>query len=174
MGGLGLCEVVDNFLIRIGLLDVYIVEVYNGVSIREGLAPHAIAKDDLLLSVEVSSLHLAVITYDLLQYICVSLILAMVLIRHLHLKVFFLVIFDILVLLNFDPNVLLRVFLVINTRKILLKFVVLVMPLILIRHHLLDLVLVVFKVFKSGGSLWSKLSPWLDLCLLHLGYVILP
>lgn len=94
----GLCclclsEVVYNSLISIGLLDVIVVEVDNGVSVREHLSLHSIVEDDLFLSVFVDSLNLPIISNYLLDHLHVGGRLAVVVRRELHVVIFSIIFF---------------------------------------------------------------------------------
>ena len=91
LGRLGLRKVINNFLIRVRLLDIIIVEVDDGVAIRERLPADAIAENDLLLAVVVRPLHLAVVSDNLILNLRVWLLLVVVLVRELHLVVLFLI-----------------------------------------------------------------------------------
>lgn len=91
LGRLGLRKVINNFLIRVRLLDIIIVEVDDGVAIWERLPADAIAENDLLLAVVVRPLHLAVVSDDLILNLRVWLLLVVVLVRELHLVVLFLI-----------------------------------------------------------------------------------
>ena len=89
--GLRLSEVVDHFAIRECLLDVLVVEVDDRVSIRERLSFDSIIEDDLLLSVLVDPLDLAVVAHVLLDHLLVLQGLAVVLLWELEAEVFLLV-----------------------------------------------------------------------------------
>ena len=91
LGRLGLRKVINNFLIRVRLLDIIIVEVDDGVAIWERLPAYAIAENDLLLAVVVRPLHLAVVSDDLILNLRVWLLLVVVLVWELHLVVLFLI-----------------------------------------------------------------------------------
>jgi len=91
LGRLGLRKVINNFLIRVRLLDIIIVEVDDGVAIWERLPAYAIAENDLLLAVVVRPLHLAVVSDNLILNLRVWLLLVVVLVRELHLVVLFLI-----------------------------------------------------------------------------------
>ena len=91
LGRLGLRKVINNFLIRVRLLDIIIVEVDDGVAIWERLPADAIAENDLLLAVVVRPLHLAVVSDNLILNLRVWLLLVVVLVRELHLVVLFLI-----------------------------------------------------------------------------------
>ena len=51
LSGLCVCKVVDDALIRIGLLYVVVIEVDYCVTIRENFSLHSIVEDYLLLTV---------------------------------------------------------------------------------------------------------------------------
>ena len=91
LGRLGLRKVINNFLIRVRLLDIIIVEVDDGVAIWERLPADAIAENDLLLAVVVRPLHLAVVSDNLILNLRVWLLLVVVLVWELHLVVLFLI-----------------------------------------------------------------------------------
>ena len=54
-------KIINNFLIRISLFDIIVIEVNNCVSIRECFSFHSIAEDNLFLSILISSLNLTII-----------------------------------------------------------------------------------------------------------------
>ena len=85
--GSRLGEVVDDLAVRIGLLDVAIVEVYDGVAVAERLPTHSIAEDDFLLAVGVRTLHLAIVTHDALGGLSVLLVSVVVPVKELHLVI---------------------------------------------------------------------------------------
>ena len=61
------CEVVDDLLIWVGLLDICIIEVDDGVAVWEGLALYAVVEDDLLLATCVDPLDLSVVADNLVD-----------------------------------------------------------------------------------------------------------
>ena len=61
-----LCEVVDDPLIRVGLLDVAVVEVDDCVAVGEYLPFHSVVEYHLLFAVFINPLNLAVVPYNLL------------------------------------------------------------------------------------------------------------
>jgi hypothetical protein len=69
---LRLCEVVNYFLVRIGLLDVVVVEIYDRVAIGPALALHAVVEDDLLLATLKCALDFSIVTDDLLSNLLVG------------------------------------------------------------------------------------------------------
>ena len=91
LSGLCLGEEVHNFAIRVGLLDVLVVEVDDSVAIREGLTLDTIVEDDLFLAVLVDTLDLTIVTYELLDNFLVLNSFAVVLLGELKTEVFFLV-----------------------------------------------------------------------------------
>jgi len=97
-----LCKVVHNLLVTVGLLDVAVVKVHDGVAIRECLSPHSIAENHLFLSILVSSLYLAIIPNDLFLHNRVLRFSIVVMIWELHFVILFFVIHSCHVLLFFD------------------------------------------------------------------------
>ena len=85
---LGLSKVVDDFLVRVGLLDIIIIEVDNRVAIGEYFPLHSIVEDYLLLPVLIDSLDLPVMPDDLLHDLHVLGVLVVVDLRELHVEVF--------------------------------------------------------------------------------------
>lgn len=65
MGGLGLREVIHNSLVRIGLLDIVVVEVNDRITISEHFSLNSVVEDDLLLPVFIEPLYLSIISYRL-------------------------------------------------------------------------------------------------------------
>jgi hypothetical protein len=66
LGCLGLCKIIDNLGVWESLFDIVIVEIYDGIPIRESLPSDAIAKYYFFFTAQVSSLHLTVIANDLI------------------------------------------------------------------------------------------------------------
>ena len=81
-------KVVDDLLVWVGLLDIIIIEVDNGVSVGEDFPFDAIIKNYLLLSVFINSLNLTIMTYNLLHNFHVLRILVMINLREFHVKIF--------------------------------------------------------------------------------------
>ena len=69
--GLGLLEKVDYFLVGVGLFDVAVVEVNDGVAVWEGLTPNFVRKNDLLFIVKINSLNLAISSFYFVFDSCV-------------------------------------------------------------------------------------------------------
>jgi hypothetical protein len=88
LSSLSFSEVVDNLLIWIGLLYIIIVEIYDGVPIREHFSLHSVIEYNLLLSVFIHSLYLSIISDDLFHHLHVRWALVMILRRELHVIVF--------------------------------------------------------------------------------------
>ena len=59
LSGLGFSKVVYNFLIRISLLNITVVEIDNGISIREHFPLYTIVENNFLLSVFINFLDFA-------------------------------------------------------------------------------------------------------------------
>lgn len=67
-----LCEVVCDFLVREGLLDVLIIKVNDGVAVRETFPFHTIIENNFLLSRSIDSLDLAIVANNLLNNLAIS------------------------------------------------------------------------------------------------------
>lgn len=85
--GLGFGEVVDDALVGVGLFDVAVVKVDNGVAVGEDLALNTVVEDHLLLPVLIDALDLAIVTDDLLHHFHVGCALVVVVKRELHVEV---------------------------------------------------------------------------------------
>ena len=85
---LGFSEVVDNFLVWEGLLDVRVVEVDDRVAVGEAFSLHAVVEDYFLFAVGVHALDLAIVPDYLLHYFLVSCRLLVVLFGELEAEVF--------------------------------------------------------------------------------------
>jgi len=110
LGSLGLSKIVNNLLIRIGLLNIIIVEVHNSIPIRVCLSPDPIGEYNLLLAIQECPLDLAIIAHDLLlDGGVVRILLVVVLAGELHLVVLLLIAFGLLVLRGFFNHMLLLV-----------------------------------------------------------------
>ena len=81
-----LSKVVDDSLISIGLLNIVVIEVDNGVSVWEHLSFDSIVEYDFLLSIFVHSLDLSIVSYDLFHDLHVDRCLAVVLHREFHVE----------------------------------------------------------------------------------------
>ena len=79
-------KVVDDALVRIGLLDVVVVEVDDGVAVGEHLALDAIVENHLFLSIFIHSLDLSIVSNNLLDHLHIRRRLAMVLHGELHVE----------------------------------------------------------------------------------------
>lgn len=84
-------EVVHDLLVGEGLLDVAVVEVNDCVSVWEGFSADTVAEDYFLLAIEVGSLDLAVVAYDLVLYFGVFGLLIVIIAWELHFVVFFII-----------------------------------------------------------------------------------
>lgn len=82
------CKKVDDFPIRERLLDILIIEVYDGVPVWERLSLHPIVEDDLLLAVLVDALDFTIVTHELLHDFLIRNGLPMVLFRELQTEIF--------------------------------------------------------------------------------------
>ena len=85
LGSLGLLEIVDDLLVRIGLLDVSVVEEDNCVACWVSFSSHFVAEDDFFLSVHVDALDFAVLALDFVLDLCACLIVIIVLWWEAHL-----------------------------------------------------------------------------------------
>lgn len=92
LSGLSICKVVDNALIRVGLLYVVVVEVDYGVSIWENLSLHSVVEDHFLFAIFVKTLDFSIVTYYLLNDFQISWGFVVILLRELHVIVLLLVI----------------------------------------------------------------------------------
>jgi hypothetical protein len=100
LGGFCLSEIVSDFLIRIGLFDVLVVEVDDRVAVRECLTLHTVVEDHLFLAILVNPLNFAVVSNDLLHYLGVGQCLTVVLGWELETEVVF---FNLIVILLLQP-----------------------------------------------------------------------
>jgi len=86
---LSIGKVVHHFLIGVGLLDVVVVEIHDGVSIREGLSSNSVAEDNFLLAIDICPLNLSVVTHYLVLHCCVSMVSGtVVFLWHFHFEIF--------------------------------------------------------------------------------------
>jgi hypothetical protein len=139
LGGLSLCEVIHYLLIGECLFDVTVVEVHNGVSIWECLPPDSIAEYDLLLSIEIGPLDLAIIALDTLLDRGIIRVVIVVLVRHIHLIVIILgILMGVLLYLNILDF--LHFFFILNLLLLLL---------LVIGHHILNLLFIVFELHQG-------------------------
>lgn len=168
---LSLGKVVDNLLVSVGLLDVVVIEVDDGVAIGEHLPLHSIVEDHFLLPVLVDTLDLPVVADDLLDHLQVRRVLVVILQRELHvelLRVLFVVRRRVLMMslragLNVGRN-LAHVLLVVvrliqiplifsrNLLSILLFFILLILTLVLIITVILILLVVVLFLHIGPSS----------------------
>lgn len=88
LSGTSLSKVVNNLLVGVGLLDIAVIEVDNGVAIWKHLPFNAVIEDDFLLSVFVNSLYFSVVAYYLLNNFHVGRLLAVIVRGELHVKLF--------------------------------------------------------------------------------------
>ena len=79
-------KVVDDSLISIGLLNIVVIEVDNGVAVGDHLSLDSIVEYDFLLSIFVHSLDLSIVSYDLFHHLHVDRCLAVVLHREFHVE----------------------------------------------------------------------------------------
>jgi len=143
LGRLGVCEVVDYLLVGVSLFDVVVVEVDDSVSVREGLATHAIREDHLLFAVEIGPLDLPVVSNNLILNCDVGMLSRrVILLRQLHLKVILGVLLKLFHLA--DLAFLLLVTLFLRTLWLFLLDIVVARS-----HHLVDIVFVGLKLFES-------------------------
>ena len=82
----GLCslsftEEVDDLLIRVCLLDVSVVKVYDSISIREGFTSNLIAENNFFLVINKYSLYLTVISDNFTLHIDIWRVIIVILIR---------------------------------------------------------------------------------------------
>lgn len=82
-------KIVNYSLISIGLLDVAIVEIDNSVTIRENFTLYSIIENNFFLAILINSLNFSIMSDDLLNNFHVYGALVMILLRELHIKVFF-------------------------------------------------------------------------------------
>ena len=124
---LSFCEIVNNFAIGEGLLDILIVEIDDSVSIWERLALHPIVEDHFLFAVLVNSLNLSIVAHVLFNNFLILQSLAMVLFRELKTEVFF------IIRCNFTASIL--IVLISLVLKFLLFLVFIYRPLICAIDH---------------------------------------
>jgi len=94
LGGFGLCEVVNYFLIWICLFYIIVIEIHYCVPVRVRFSPYSIRKNDLFLPIYKGPLNFTVVAnYLLLNCGVIMVCCAMVLRRELHLIVLFVVTF---------------------------------------------------------------------------------
>ncbi len=95
LGRLSLSKIVNDLLVWVGLFDIMIIEVNDGITIWEYFPLHAIIKNYLLFTVLINSLNLTIVTNNLLHNLHVLRILIMVDLRELHVKIFLLLLISI-------------------------------------------------------------------------------
>ena len=99
--GFSLSKIVNYFLVGIGLFNVIIIEINDGVPVRECLSFHTIAENNLFLTILVCSLNLTVVSNYLILYCHVlSEFLIVIFWQKFHLVIFVLLIIFV-ILLNF-------------------------------------------------------------------------
>jgi len=67
----GIGEVVNDFLVSEGLLNVLVCKIHDHVSIGMGLSLHAVGKNNFLLAALVNTLDFAVMPYDLIDHLLI-------------------------------------------------------------------------------------------------------
>jgi len=87
---LGFREVVNDLLVWESLLNVLVVEVHDGVTIREGLSFDTVVKDDFLFATRVHTLDLAIVADYLVDDLHVGWLLSVVLLGELETEIFLL------------------------------------------------------------------------------------
>lgn len=90
LGGLSLCKIVHDLLVWVGLLDIVVIEVDNGVSVGEDFPLNSIVEDDLFFPILINPLNLTIMANDLLNHFHVSWVLAVVDWWELHIEIFLL------------------------------------------------------------------------------------
>ena len=89
LGRFSFCKVINNLLVRICLLDIFISKVNYSVTIGMGLTFDSIGKDDFFFSRLVNSLYLTIMTHHLINNFTVSCCFLMILRQKLQTVVFF-------------------------------------------------------------------------------------
>jgi hypothetical protein len=89
LGGLGLCKIVNDFLVRVSLLDVVVVEINDSVAIREALPLDSVVKNDLFLPTFKGPLDLSVVSDDLLDNLGIFWCFSVVIVLKFHIIVIF-------------------------------------------------------------------------------------
>lgn len=89
----GLCEVVDYFLVRVGLFDVVIIKINDSVAILECLSFDPIVENDFSLAILIQSCDFTILTYVLLHNFHISWISIVILFWKFHIIIFFLFFF---------------------------------------------------------------------------------
>jgi len=143
--GFCICKVVDDLRIWVGLLDVVIVEVDDGVAVGECLSPDPVAEDYLFFAVHVRALYLAVVTHHLLlDRRVLGVGAAVVALVHLHFEVF-LVFFACRLVVRIRELilVLLQAALVVDFRNLVDRLFFYVL------HHLFNVFFIRLKFFKG-------------------------
>ena len=87
LGSHRLSEIINNFLIRESLLNIFVIEVDNRVPIRIHLSSDTIVKNDLFLPILIHSLNLAIMAYNLFYDLVVRRIFVMILAWEFHIKI---------------------------------------------------------------------------------------
>ena len=189
-----LCKIVNNFLVRIRLLDVVIVEVNNSVAIGEGFPADAIAEDDLLLAIDVRPLHLAIVADDLVLYLSIRLLLIVIMMWELHLVVLLLVVKVLLVAISWQVRcyLIIIVLLLVGlidfgevSQRVISSSLMTILWIVTTGDHIgagvifliLDLLLLVLELFNTGLSRLCALSTLLahtSICIRVTCVAILP
>ena len=85
------CEIVNDFAVGEGLLDILIVEVDDRVPIGERLALHPVVENHFFFAVLVNSLDLSIVAHVLFNNFLILQSLAVVFLRELKTEVFFII-----------------------------------------------------------------------------------
>lgn len=95
------CKIIHNFLVWVSLLDIIIVEINYGVSIRECFSSYTIWKYYFFLTINEYSLYFPIIAHNLiLDSIIIRISLTVIFLWELHLIIFiFLLIISLMLLL---------------------------------------------------------------------------
>jgi hypothetical protein len=124
LSSLSFGKIINYSLIMVSLFDIVIVEVDNGIAIREYFSLNSIVKDHLLLPILIYSLDFTIVTDDLFNDLHILRIFVVIFLGELHIVIFLL----------FFCCMRLRIYLLLD----LFLFIVLI---------LIDLILVILIIF---------------------------
>jgi hypothetical protein len=71
-------EIVDYFLVWVGLLDIIVIEVDDRVAVGEDFPLYSIVEYNFLFPILINSLDLTIMTYDLFNHLHVGRVLVMI------------------------------------------------------------------------------------------------
>ena len=173
IGGLscfGLSKIVDDLLVRISLLNVVIIEIYNRIAIWERLSSNSVWENDFFFAIQECSLDFSVVAHDLLLHSCVIwVLLVMVHIWEFHLVIFLVILFVLLISLGlwnllviFRSNIVFNSFIIVNIDIILLSTT----------KSVVYLLLLLFEFFNAILPINRKLWRTTQSCIRHWSLLV--